>query len=397
MNGALRVLLVHNDYAGFGGEEAVLRDTISLLERKGHHVAVFRRSSVDIAHVFLGQVRAFLSGIYSLSSRQEMKRLLRLQRPDVVQVQNLYPWISPSVLLECRYEGVPVVMTVHNYRLVCPWSLLLSNGRICKRCFGGKEFWCVLKNCTGNLLKSIGYAARSYFARKLRMFADNVTLYAPLTEFQRDILCCDGYPAERMVVLPNMCAVVPGSDDDYPGEYVGYAGRISPEKGIDVLIKAARSLPEVPFRLAGSYNRMPHLPDICPDNVRSVGHLGGDALDTFYRGARICVLPSVCYETFGLVIAEAMMRGKAIVCSRIGGLPEIVEDGVTGLLFEPGNATDLAEKIAYLWERPQLCRQLGRAGREKALRDYSPEKYYERLIAVYEKAIALGPGGPGTA
>ena len=105
------------------------------------------------------------------------------------------------------------------------------------------------------------------------------------------------------------------------------------------------------------------------------------------------VLPSVCYETFGLCLAEAGVQGKPVICSRIGGLPEIVDDGATGLLFEPGNAEDLAEKIRYLWDRPDLCRKMGQAGREKALREYSPEKYYKRLMSVYEKAISLGPGG----
>lgn len=137
---------------------------------------------------------------------------------------------------------------------------------------------------------------------------------------------------------------------------------------------------------------MPGIRHDAPANLEFIGYR--DELSSFYANARIIVLPSICFEGFPGVIAEAMLHAKPVVCSRIGGLPEIVDDGVTGLLSEPGNAEDLAGKIRYLWDRPALCREMGQAGREKVLREYSPEKYYERLMAVYEQAIALGPGGP---
>jgi len=179
------------------------------------------------------------------------------------------------------------------------------------------------------------------------------------------------------------------------GEYVAFVGRVSPEKGITTFRQAAESLPDVPMRAAGSYDGNEQLVARAPGSLEFLGQVDRNHLDSFYANSRIVVLPSVCYEGFPMILPEAMLRGKPVIASRIGGIPEIVDDGVTGLLFEPGNAEDLAEMIRYLWERPELCRQMGQAGREKVLREYTPERYYKRLMAVYERAIELGPGGPG--
>jgi glycosyltransferase involved in cell wall biosynthesis len=136
---------------------------------------------------------------------------------------------------------------------------------------------------------------------------------------------------------------------------------------------------------------MPHLVHEAPNNFNFAGYVDDHELQAFYARSRVIVIPTLCYEGFPSVCVEAMMLGKAVVISKIGGMPEIVEDGVTGLLFEPGNVSDLAEKLCYLWSRPELCVKLGQAGREKAEREYSPEKYYECLMDIYRKAIQLAP------
>lgn len=245
--------------------------------------------------------------------------------------------------------------------------------------------------------KSIGYAIRGYVARKKRHYLDNVTIYYAQTQFQRRRLIEGGLHSSRVYVIPNM--VDPRGLDAAvdPGNYVGYVGRISPEKGIETLRRAATQLSGVTVRMAGSFKDNGDLTSVVPENLLFDGHLERDVLAKFYESSRMLVLPSLCYEGFPAVLIEAGIRGKPVICSRIGGLPEIVDDGVTGLLFEPGNAEDLAEKIRYLWERPDLCRQMGQAGREKVLREYTPQRYYERLMAVFKKAIELGPGGPGVA
>ncbi|MBA7712767.1 Poly(ribitol-phosphate) alpha-N-acetylglucosaminyltransferase [subsurface metagenome] len=217
----------------------------------------------------------------------------------------------------------------------------------------------------------------------------------PQTEFQRRRLIQEGFPADRVCVVPNMVASKEVEVAKDPGQYVGFVGRISPEKGIDTLIEAARACPDIQFKAAGSYNRVPDIVTKAPHNFNFSGHLDKEQLDKFYVNSRIIVLCSICYEGFPSVLLEAMLHGKPVVSSRIGGLPEIVDEGVMGFLFEPGNAQDLAQKIRYLWNKPDLCRQMGRACREKVLREYSPDTYYRRLMSAYKSAIEINKHNNG--
>jgi len=389
----MNVLMVHNGYGGFSGEEAVVEGQVSLLEAPGHNVVFFRRRSGEIDDKLFGQMRAFFTGIYSFSSKRIMRRLLVEYKPNVVHVHNLFPLISPSVLSVCRETGVPVVMTVHNYRLVCPNGLHMPKARyeICEKCCRGREYWCVLRNCEQSYFKSLGYALRTYTARRLGFFKKNVTLFACLTEFQRERLITEGYRADRIRVIPNMypTGAEVEVDQKESGDFVAYAGRISPEKGIDLLLSAAERLPSIPFRLAGSYEAMPHLVGKAPVNVSFLGNLDEGRLADLYGKSRLLVLCSRCFEGFPMTIVEAMVHGRPVIAPRIGGIPEIVDDGVTGLLFTPGDAHEFGEKVRYLWDHPGLCQQMGQAGRRKALRTYSPERYYDRLMAMYEQAIRI--------
>jgi glycosyltransferase involved in cell wall biosynthesis len=361
---------------------------VRLLRREGHEVCVFERSSKDIRGL-TGKMRALTEGVYSISARKAVALLLAAERPDVVHVHNLYPLISPSVLVACREAQVPVVMRCPNYRLTCPISYHFRKGAVCELCCGGREYWCVLKNCRDSVPESVGYALRNAVARKWRLFWDNVTLYVPPTEFVKRRAVDAGLPAERIVVVPNMISAPDsGTEASGDGEYIAYAGRISPEKGIATLLASVRRT-GLPVRLAGDYSGMPEIVKTAPASAKFIGHLNRNQLNGFYRDARFLVVPSVWFEPFGLVVAEAMSRGLPVIASKMGGLPEIVEDGVTGLLFEPGNAEDLAEKMQLLWGSPNMCRQMGMAGREKAIREYSEDVYYKRLMVVYKKAIQV--------
>lgn len=389
----MNLALVHNRYAADSGEETVVENIAALLAAHGHHVTLFMKSSAEISSMVLGQTRAFFSGIFNFSVMRAFRAFLNESKPDIVHIHNLFPLISPSVLIECRRAHIPVVMHVHNYRLVCPNGLHMSKTDlcICEKCAGGREYWCILRNCEGNLPKSLGYALRTYVARKGQFYRANISVYACLTCFQKQRLVAQGYPEDRTVVLPNMVQLSDEPDMSSAGEYVGFAGRVSPEKGIGVFLEAARKCPHIEFRVAGNYNHMPDALKQAPDNCRFLGHLRSGELSRFYNLSRIVVVPSLWYETFCLTAVEAQAYGKPVICSRIGALSEVVDDGVTGLLFRIGDSNELADKIQHLWDRPNLCRRMGDAGRHKFRRDYSAQQYYERLMAVYKKAINIGP------
>jgi glycosyltransferase involved in cell wall biosynthesis len=310
---------------------------------------------------------------------------------DIVQVQNLFPLFSPSILKPCRQRRLPVVMRCPNYRIFCPNGLHLVRGQLCERCVGGKEWWCALRNCMNSEPKSIGYALRGMWARRSRAFLDNVTVFVVLSEFQRQRFIAGGIPAERIALLYNLApeggaetACRPGQ-----GQSISMVGRLSPEKGLDQFVEAARALPGQTFEVAGDYRDMPDLVRGAPPNVKFHGFLAGKELDEFYCRTKIHVSCSVCFEGFPNVIAKAMIGAKPVIAPRIGSLPEIVADNQTGLLYEPGNVPELVEKIRTLCSRPDLCASLGAAGRLKAQTQYGPDHVYDQLMAVYSQAIEL--------
>jgi len=390
--------MAHNEYAKPSGEEHAVSSVSDLLRRHGHDVRLFIVSSADIGSSIQKKVRAFFSGAYSISARRKISRMLSRENVDLVQVQNLYPLLSPSILVECKQQGIPVVMRCPNYRLFCPTGLHLANGRICERCQEGKEWWCVVKNCAGSVAKSVGYAFRNAVARVTRMITDNVTLFVALSEFQRGRFVAAGINATRIEIVPNIAPTASCESLAPPGEGVtiSFVGRFSPEKGIADFLAAARELPEHPFAVAGDSSQAPKETKNAPPNVEFHGFLSGDSLELFYRRTKILVCPSTWLEGFPNVITHAMCTGKPVIASRIGALPEIVDEDVTGLLYEPGNVEHLVEKVRYLLAHPAVCRRMGMAGRQKALRQYPPERHYDLLMAVYQKALALGPGGPET-
>ncbi len=386
----MRVLLAHNDYAKFSGEEDAVETVARVLEAQGHTVRWFRRSSAEIGDSLVNKTHAMFSGIYSFESRRQFAKVLENEKPDLVQVQNLFPLISPAILPVCAKRNIPVVMRCPNYRLFCPNGLHFSHGELCERCLGtGREWRCVLRNCEEDWFKSTGYAARNAFARITGMIQDNVTVFIVLSEFQKKRFADGGIPAEKLEILPNIAPTVRGPENDLPGDTISFIGRISAEKGIREFVETAHRLPGLRFAVAGGTEGLAGLEIAAPANVEFMGFLKGQALDEFYKRTRILVFPSVCFEGFPNVVAKAMAHGKAVVASRIGSVPGIVDDGVTGLLFEPGDTEQLAEKIEYLWNRPEHCAGLGRAGRKKARKEYSEESFYERLMEIYAKAVQL--------
>ena len=378
---------VNNWCRGRGGVEFAVEAMINLLEQKGVRVSVFALDSQKLAKNLKGKVHAFFSSFYSLSSRNMMRSLIKSVSPDIVHLHNIYPFVSPSILPECKRSGIPMVMSIHSHLLTCPTYYHLKNGKICEKCIGGNEYWCVLKNCRDNIFESLSYALRSAAARKLEVFKKNITLFIALTDFSKKRLVKSGLPEDRIVVLPNMTTIPCSGIDPSTGEYIAFVGRFSHEKGIDTLLTSIGGLPQLSLRLAGDWSFMPKLVHMKPKNAEFMGFLNRSQLVGFYRKARFLVIPSKCFEVCPLVISEAMSHGLPVIASRIGGLPELVEDGITGLLFEPGNSEELAEKMKLLWENQDLCRQMGQAGREKAIREYSDDIYHKRLIEVYDKAI----------
>jgi glycosyltransferase involved in cell wall biosynthesis len=379
--------MIYNEYrSDRGGEDKVVENMTALFEKNEINVCLVKRSNKNLS--FLDKCKAFVNGVYSIEAYRTVSRLLISESPDVVHVHNLYPLFSPSVLVACRDARTPVVMTVHNFGLTCPhWSHYRS-GQICELCADGNVMWCILKNCQGNIFESTGYALRSGVARRFRLYHNNVTRFIALTDFSRQWLISAGIRPNSIDVIPNMIDIPEHRADPGKGQYAAFAGRISPEKGVETLISAAALLPGTPFSVAGKGPLLEEFQRRPLPNVRFRGLLDSRELSEFYSHARFLVVPSRWYEMCPTAILEAMALGLPIIASRIGGLPEIVQDGVTGLLFEPGNAEDLSRKARVLWDNPELCRKLGLTGREWVIRECRDDIYIQRLLSVYDKAMS---------
>lgn len=353
----MKVLHVFNRHRGGGGSDNAWDETIRISREGGLDVETFSRSSRDLPDNLAGKAQAFFAGIYSLSAAREFGRVLKTFKPDVVHAHELYPLISPWILKQCTQTKVPAVYTCYDFRLTCPVATHFNKGRLCIRCQKNSEWWAVLKNCRGEFFESLAYALRNFVARSNRLFLDNVSQFIVLTDFSKEWLVNNvNVESDRISVLP--CSIqLPAKISDQSGDgYVAYAGRFVPEKGVEVLLEAVRKA-GVPVKLAGNAPNHPGIKN--GDQAECVLIESRDALMEFYRKARMLVVPSIWYETFGIVAAEAMSLGVPVVASRFGALQYTVRDGVSGLLFEMNNPEDLAEKITRIWNDPQLAKSLG--------------------------------------
>ena len=386
----MKILYVHNEYGAPSGEERAAEKIVHLLRDNGHTVRWFKRSSAELGHSVYGKVKGFVTGIYNPASARALGKVLDEFRPDIVQVQNIYPLISPSIFSVLRRRQLPVVMRCPNYRLFCPNGRHLVRGRVCEQCLRpGRELWCAFGRCEDSWFKSVGYALRNAVARIGGSIRNGVDVFAVQSQFQKNKFIGNGIPADRIEILPGMVRAMPSNGNIPLGDVVAYIGRISEEKGITEFLEAARLLPDIPFVVAGDDGQMPGIREGAPTNVTWLGFLNGEDLQNLFRRSRLVVVPSQWYEGFPNVLVETMVLGKPAICSAIGALPEIVNDRVHGLLFEPGNANELSQKIRSLYLDPESCRRFGVAARDKAKREYSSDAYYKHVLRAYAKAVEL--------
>lgn len=390
----MKLLLVHNDYHKRSGEESVVDRMAGMFEEHGHQVVQLRMTTADSHDSVSGQMNVFFSGLRSGKGIRLMRRILQQEKPDIVNIHNLYPFISPASLFECRKADIPVVMTVHNYRLICPTGLFMRNGKPCETCLdSGNEWGCIKYNCEHSFPKSVAYAARNTVARISGAYTRCVDRYACITRFQREKLIQAGFDGQKITVIPNT-ADAADSYEKINGRYVAFCGRLSAEKGIDLILDAARRHPEIEFRMAGTGND-PTLLQNLPANVHTVGFLSGNDLAEFYKNSAFIVMASRCYEGFPMTILEAAQYGKATIAPAHGGFSEIIGcgDDASGILFQPNNADDLAEKIFSLWNSPEQIDRLGEKSFKKLHREYNPQLIFEKWSQLFEECIREKRGG----
>jgi glycosyltransferase involved in cell wall biosynthesis len=398
--GAMKILLVHNSYKIRAGEDAVADAEAALLAEHGHTVQRHLVSNDDIGGVW-NRIETGLRSTYSAPARDRLAADLALARPDVVHVHNFFPLLTPAIYDACADAGVPVVQTLHNYRVLCPGATLFRDGHVCEICVTRSPFHSVRYGCyRGSRVGTLAVARMVAHHRRAATWRRKVSRFIALAEFARAKFIEAGLPAGRIVVKPNFVSAVPSDSREPRGEGAIFVGRLSPEKGISVLLEAWKEL-RVPLRILGGGALPPGIAETANPSVAFLGQVAKTEVAAWLERASFLILPSVWYEACPMACLEAMARGVPVIASRIGCIPELVRDRVTGLLFEAGSPAALAEAVRWAVAHPAEMRRMGEAARAFAVEHLSPEANHRMLMAIYAAAIeerrAAAPDGAFTA
>lgn len=385
----MRVLILHNAYKLRGGEDVVVDQEAALLRRYGHEVQAEFWKNLDIEGGW-AKIRTSAGALFNISSYFRTRRLIRYFRPDVVHVHNFFPRLSPSVFYACAASKVPVVLTLHNYRLICPTATLLHEGKITETSLTDGPWWAIRKGVYQNSkMGTLVLALMIWIHQRLNTWGSKVDAFIVLTPFARDIFIRYGLPPGKLHIKANSAPDLGWDRERRPFEFL-YVGRLSAEKGVGVLCSAVDAISKtdnrVQLKIVGSGPMRLSIREA--SQIELLGQLSAEDVRKHLRGAIALVVPSLWYEGLPMVIVEAFSFGVPVIASRIGALQSLVLDRVTGLLFEPGDIGGLAQVLTWATKNPDEMARFGRAARAEYERRYSENVNYLELSSLYESIIA---------
>jgi len=391
----VKVLVVHNHYQQRGGEDEAFRAEADLLEAHGHDVVRYSVHNDSIPRV--PALTVAIDTVWSAGARRDIARILRRERPDVMHVHNTFPLLSPSIYFAARSAGVPVVQTLHNYRLLCPNALLFRDGHVCEDCLGRAiPFPGVVHACYRNSRAASAVAAAMLAVHNaMATWKRVIDLFIALTDFARDKFVAGGLPADRVFVKPNFVSPDPGIGSR-DGGYFLFVGRLSAEKGIDTLLSAWRQsglAAVAQLRIIGDGPLAGNVRTRATADAAAV-YLGTQSRERVLaemRGALCLVFPTMWYEGFPFVIAEAFATGLPVISANIGAAAAIVAPGRTGLHFTPGDSGDLAARLKWAAEHRDTMHEMGGNARRVFEKELTPDRNYELLMTAYDRALAGSP------
>jgi glycosyltransferase involved in cell wall biosynthesis len=384
----MRMLHVHNFYQLPGGEDQCFAATGAMLETFGHEVIRFiaRNELIDR----IGKLAASKKTIWNRSVYKDLRRLIRATQPEVAHFENTFPLVSPSAYYACHAEGVPVVQTLHNFRLVCPSAILYRDGHLCEECLAKRFPWPGMRHgCyRGSRLGSAVVAIMLAGHRAIGTWARQVDAYIALNDFVQAKFIEAGFDAEKLHVSPNFLTVNPDPGDG-AGGYALFAGRLTQEKGIDTLLAAWSTLGhDLNLKIVGDGTKAGEVAEAAARQP-GVEWLGWRAIEEvldLIGHAKFVVVPSGWYETFNRTQMEAFAKGTPVVASRLGSMQAIVDHGRTGLLFSPNDPDDLVRQVRWLLASPQAYARMRLAARQEFEARYTAQAGHDRLMRIYAAA-----------
>ncbi len=389
----MKILIVHNYYKQTGGEDFTVQRETSLLSAAGHHISTYFRHNRDIdQNSFVAKIATGSKAIWAGDTHHELSALLRREKPDLAHFHNTFPLISPAACYACHDADVPIVQTLHNFRLFCPPGTFFRDGHLCEECLEHSLWRGVSYGCyRESRPQTAAVALTLLIHRKLRTWTRMVNCYIAPTEFVRRKFVAAGLPPDQVLVKPNFVESDP-VECRKRGEYAIFAGRLTEEKGLRTLIAAWALLKKrIPLIIVGDGPLRGELEQqVVQQGLSSVVFRGslanGDTIGMM-KAARFLIFPSEWYETFGTTIIEAFASGIPVVCSRLGAMQELVADGQTGLHFTPGDPGHLAAKVNWAWEHPEEMLVMGRTARLEYEAKYTAKQNYNLLMTAYQFAL----------
>lgn len=380
----MRILLAHNYYQRRGGEDAVFENEAELLEQRGHTVIRYVANNKSI-ETFVDKALTFKRAFWNTDAARDLGAVMERERPDILHTHNFFPLLSPSIYDAARRGGVPVVQTLHNYRLGCASGFLTRDGETCELCIGKLPFNAVRHRCyRGSLPGSVAVAGMIAAHAMRGTWRTKVDRFIALTEFSRGKLIEIGVPDAKIMVKPNF---VPDRGSAVGGVREGalFVGRVSSEKGILGLVEAWRA-DAAKLTIAGSGPLDEAVRSAAGPSVTCLGQLAADQLNVEYRRAQFVVLPSTAFESMPMTLLEAWSCSLPVIAFRHSAFAEMIEDGVTGLLAPACDFAALMDKIRWAKANPDAVAAMGRAGRRQYEARFTPDANYEQLMAVYRAA-----------
>jgi glycosyltransferase involved in cell wall biosynthesis len=390
----MKIVVVHNTYQQPGGEDVVVENERRLLQSAGHHVVPYLRSNLELQNISaLGRIAIVPRMVWSSETRRDFAALLDAERPDVVHIHNTFMVISPAIYSACSERKIPVVQTLHNFRLLCPAATLFRDGHVCEECVDHGLLRGVQHGCYRNSRAATASVALMIAVhRKLNTWRDSVTRFIALTDFAKQKFVAAGFPSDKFTVKPNFVDPDP-CERLSTGEYALYVGRLAEDKGLRVLLNAWKQLgTPYPLQIVGDGPERAALEDqaraLQLSGITFRGRLSRADTMTAIKNARCTIVPSTWYEGMPMCIAESFACGTPVLCSRLGAMTALVADRCTGLQFNPGDARDLARKVEWAWEHPADLARMGRAARGIYETNFTAKTNYSLLMQIYEQAVA---------
>jgi glycosyltransferase involved in cell wall biosynthesis len=398
----MKIVLVNKYWYLKGGSERVVFVTKKLLEEAGHQVEVFGMKheknifeneyfveNVDYQNMTgVQKIKNARNFIYNADAKTKFTKLLENFQPDVVHFHNIYHQLSFSLVEAARELHIPMVMTLHDYKMLSPNYTLFHHGKIDESCLTGKYYRCLLNNCMENRGESLLATLEAYH-RKNKKYQEAISQYISPSYFLRDLCVRAGWSENSVQVIPNPLALE--KNTFVSGEYVAYAGRLSSEKGVSILLEAAAQTPDISYKIAGTgpeeVSLKAQAQKLQLKNVEFVGWLVGDAMTVFLKNARLLVVPSLWYENYPYSILEAKVLGKIVLGANIGGIPEMID---ADCLFDPKGVDSLVPLIKKWYHTPLAVRQERGEQLQTEVREINDrERYLDRVLDVYTKVCSV--------